>query len=187
MRQTAVVTLARVLLFFFQAEDGIRDLTVTGVQTCALPISPVAEGERAIVVAAAGPESHALGVKAHQRQEHHVQPARAEALPRLRLGDPQAIALERAAHLDELHGARGAPPVDARQVDAAAAAARQRDERRGIELFGERRIDGDAPARAQVHLAVDVARYAERSEEHTSELQSQSNLVCRLLLEKKKK
>src|SRR2546430_10252106 len=27
------------LVFFFQAEDGIRDLTVTGVQTCALPIS----------------------------------------------------------------------------------------------------------------------------------------------------
>src|SRR2546430_11154999 len=26
------------LSFFFQAEDGIRDLTVTGVQTCALPI-----------------------------------------------------------------------------------------------------------------------------------------------------
>src|SRR5437867_4738589 len=25
--------------FFFQAEDGIRDRTVTGVQTCALPIS----------------------------------------------------------------------------------------------------------------------------------------------------
>src|SRR2546430_10959420 len=25
-------------IFFFQAEDGIRDLTVTGVQTCALPI-----------------------------------------------------------------------------------------------------------------------------------------------------
>src|SRR2546427_6163867 len=27
--------------FFFQAEDGIRDLTVTGVQTCALPISTI--------------------------------------------------------------------------------------------------------------------------------------------------
>src|SRR3989337_4473744 len=26
-------------VFFFQAEDGIRDATVTGVQTCALPIS----------------------------------------------------------------------------------------------------------------------------------------------------
>src|SRR2546430_4467809 len=32
-----------------------------------------------------------------------------------------------------------------------------------------------------------VTDYATRSEEHTSELQSQSNLVCRLLLEKKKK
>src|SRR2546427_220406 len=29
------------LFFFFQAEDGIRDLTVTGVQTCALPICNV--------------------------------------------------------------------------------------------------------------------------------------------------
>src|SRR2546430_2475527 len=28
-----------IVCFFFQAEDGIRDLTVTGVQTCALPIS----------------------------------------------------------------------------------------------------------------------------------------------------
>src|SRR5699024_12195795 len=27
--------------FFFQAEDGIRDRNVTGVQTCALPISPL--------------------------------------------------------------------------------------------------------------------------------------------------
>src|SRR5437867_10796727 len=27
-----------VIVFFFQAEDGIRDRTVTGVQTCALPI-----------------------------------------------------------------------------------------------------------------------------------------------------
>src|SRR5437763_16172910 len=26
--------------FFFQAEDGIRDTSVTGVQTCALPIAP---------------------------------------------------------------------------------------------------------------------------------------------------
>ena len=26
-------------IFFFQAEDGIRDIGVTGVQTCALPIS----------------------------------------------------------------------------------------------------------------------------------------------------
>ena len=31
-----------VLFFFFQAEDGIRDWSVTGVQTCALPISILA-------------------------------------------------------------------------------------------------------------------------------------------------
>src|SRR5690349_23625888 len=30
---------AHLFFFFFQAEDGIRDLYVTGVQTCALPIS----------------------------------------------------------------------------------------------------------------------------------------------------
>src|SRR5256886_2858790 len=30
-------------VFFFQAEDGIRDLTVTGVQTCALPIYFISE------------------------------------------------------------------------------------------------------------------------------------------------
>src|SRR3989475_8210040 len=34
--------------------------------------------------------------------------------------------------------------------------------------------------------AVKVSDFTQRSEEHTSELQSQSNLVCRLLLEKKK-
>src|SRR5256885_6783984 len=32
------------LFFFFQAEDGIRDYKVTGVQTCALPISGKASG-----------------------------------------------------------------------------------------------------------------------------------------------
>src|SRR5207248_11613841 len=31
------------LIFFFQAEDGIRDRTVTGVQTCALPISDLVQ------------------------------------------------------------------------------------------------------------------------------------------------
>src|SRR2546430_3164958 len=52
------------MFFFFQAEDGIRDLTVTGVQTCALPIlSPPRDGagdlrqlpQRAAVVAPEDP------------------------------------------------------------------------------------------------------------------------------------
>src|SRR2546430_9108931 len=85
------------LCFFFQAEDGIRDLTVTGVQTCALPISGFGAWMGAI--------------------QARMEAALARLLP-------------------------------------------------------------------QAHLA--PARLHERSEEHTSELQSQSNLVCRLLLEKKK-
>src|SRR3989475_8691245 len=37
-----------------------------------------------------------------------------------------------------------------------------------------------------IYLTIRLRLVAHRSEEHTSELQSQSNLVCRLLLEKKK-
>src|SRR5438132_11865749 len=44
------------LFFFFQAEDGIRDHCVTGVQTCALPISPFVS-----VTAGAGPRRLVLG------------------------------------------------------------------------------------------------------------------------------
>src|SRR6266567_3250625 len=64
------------MIFFFQAEDGIRDLTVTGVQTCALPISstsvqtanrrerhplgaPSESGELANAAASRGPASWA--------------------------------------------------------------------------------------------------------------------------------
>src|SRR5256886_6440924 len=44
------------VFFFFQAEDGIRDLTVTGVQTCALPISALAQQPRgACASCASGP------------------------------------------------------------------------------------------------------------------------------------
>src|SRR2546430_12175854 len=41
VRKRAIVDNRAGVFFFFQAEDGIRDLTVTGVQTCALPISLV--------------------------------------------------------------------------------------------------------------------------------------------------
>src|SRR5688572_6919053 len=46
-------------VFFFQAEDGIRDLTVTGVQTCALPIFPPA---------------HSVGCPSHCVTERHRRP-----------------------------------------------------------------------------------------------------------------
>src|SRR5690554_7010418 len=46
-----------IVFFFFQAEDGIRDADVTGVQTCALPISETIGGEtRTIVIRPDGSE-----------------------------------------------------------------------------------------------------------------------------------
>src|SRR5258708_39178231 len=44
-----------VFVFFFQAEDGIRDDLVTGVQTCALPISPRPRRTAAHSLARCGP------------------------------------------------------------------------------------------------------------------------------------
>src|SRR5256885_5450212 len=112
-----VGTVAYRVFFFFQAEDGIRDYKVTGVQTCALPIY------------------------GHAR-------------------DP-AGAFGRIAFLDQL------PVAEEGGADVVL-----------LEVEGEA---GDAVLELQ-HLERD-----RRSEEHTSELQSPCNLVCRLLLEKKKK
>src|SRR5256885_7623197 len=100
--------------FFFQAEDGIRDYKVTGVQTCALPISSKA------------------GLK-----ENDV--------------------------VTEINGQR---------VEGSA-------------QF--RRMIREIPGGRNVQLSVwRDGKQQNRSEEHTSELQSPCNLVCRLLLEKKK-
>src|SRR5256886_8806226 len=38
------------VFFFFQAEDGIRDLTVTGVQTCALPILQIHQLDNGLTI-----------------------------------------------------------------------------------------------------------------------------------------
>src|SRR6266853_4755321 len=49
------------------------------------------------------------------------------------------------------------------------------------------RVPGTSPATGPRAALAPARSRSRRSEEHTSELQSQSNLVCRLLLEKKKK
>src|SRR2546430_13600387 len=112
------------MCFFCQAEDGIRDLTVTGVQTCALPILVVL-AQRAGV--APGPAA-----------------ASAFVIQAVSLGSGVAVVAAVTPH--------SAPPLRLALAGLAA-----------------------------------LATILVRSEEHTSELQSQSNLVCRLLLEKKKK
>src|SRR2546427_2311138 len=57
----------RIFFFFFQAEDGIRDLTVTGVQTCPLPIShrvveAVLGGEADVGIMSYPPTNRALSI-----------------------------------------------------------------------------------------------------------------------------
>src|SRR5688500_19224853 len=101
--------------FFFQAEDGIRDYKVTGVQTCALPICLSTEERSATCSSSSSRTSCSM-----------------EVLRRF------------------------------------ASALRARTTRAGTSLI--------------VSVAIAVML---RSEEHTSELQSPCNLVCRLLLEKK--
>src|SRR5688572_31837843 len=67
----------------------------------------------------------------------------------------------------------------------------RRDARRGFQRLNRGHAVIDEHLQFLRAVAVrehaDVAAVDDRSEEHTSELQSQSNLVCRLLLEKKKK
>src|SRR2546422_3001921 len=110
------------VFFFFQAEDGIRDVAVTGVQTCALPISPA--------------EAIAHTVVLH--------------------GAPIGVSAEGFALAGDVHLWLGNLAPEDYTVPTP---------------------DG-RPATRQ---------FAGRSEEHTSELQSRLHLVCRLLLEKKKK
>src|SRR5699024_11468348 len=105
--------------FFFQAEDGIRDRNVTGVQTCALPISQeIREFLIEKVSATGGHLGPNLGVVELTMALHRVFDAPSDPL-----------------------------------------------------IF-------DTGHQAYVHKIL-------RSEEHTSELQSRFDLVCRLLLEKK--
>src|SRR2546430_11301711 len=57
---------------------------------------------------------------------------------------------------------------------------------RAIRVILQKLVDAIVSASNEARIREQV-EMAGRSEEHTSELQSQSNLVCRLLLEKKKK
>src|SRR5207245_2693075 len=76
------------VFFFFQAEDGIRDATVTGVQTCALPISP-GRGRRLPQRRLGGDAARGLPQGGHAREEprpcdhrlHHCQPGLHPVLP----------------------------------------------------------------------------------------------------------
>src|SRR5256886_2872461 len=96
--------------------------------------------------------------------------------------EPEAHALERNLVLRGESGRR-----DLALDPAVSEAARDQDAVRVLEASRPLFLQVDRFDPFQFHVdARRRARMMERSEEHTSELQSQSNLVCRLLLEKKK-
>src|SRR2546422_5250115 len=70
--------------FFFQAEDGIRDVAVTGVQTCALPISGFEEAAAAIAAWV-----HFDGCEAERGE-----PRRDRGEPRRQPGHPRRLDLD---------------------------------------------------------------------------------------------
>src|SRR2546426_3545435 len=101
--------------FFFQAEDGIRDYKVTGVQTCALPISFVAELEDVVIdrrrrherPEAVAPRDQVLALEQLQRlPEGHERDAEARREPALgvepRPGTERALADPRTQRLGDL-------------------------------------------------------------------------------------
>src|SRR2546425_10473139 len=109
------------MFFFFQAEDGIRDKLVTGVQTCALPISLEARS------------TALLTDKLHISQELHLDGDRAVALARL---TPPAGDVERKSPrvIAALSGLRGggkdfADGVEGFQVSSGVRAGRSADRR----------------------------------------------------------
>src|SRR2546430_13430019 len=73
------------IFFFFQAEDGIRDLTVTGVQTCALPICVQKFDSAAISLASVsgGGANRSVAVLDHWTPQNP-----SNTVPRAIVGDP---------------------------------------------------------------------------------------------------
>src|SRR6266446_7567245 len=61
-----------IFFFFFQAEDGIRDYKVTGVQTCALPISSWPPGQPRVVNAPASTPTTAMRRSEERREGKSV-------------------------------------------------------------------------------------------------------------------
>src|SRR3989454_9554963 len=173
--------------FFFQAEDGIRDYKVTGVQTCALPISAAPHEPR--------PGARRCGSDARRRRA-----------PAWRLAPfPGPSRRRRHARRDVRRRAQVHP-----QLDPGSEALAARPRRPGGRLLARSLGGGEAgdpvnrsttprghvarePRVAPRLLQLGVVELATlltacappspyRSEEHTSELQSPCKLLCRLLL-----
>src|SRR5688500_2095333 len=126
-----------VFFFFFQAEDGIRDYKVTGVQTCALPIS--AHGPRALV--------QLLLLRARQapRPEGAGHPAERGEELRLREGDRHRVRVRGG-------GARAEPRLEAAALRERSGAARLEPGRRDEPRDRTGLLPRDTAADGELHV-----------------------------------
>src|SRR3989449_8611046 len=152
------------LFFFFQAEDGIRDVAVTGVQTCALPICCSIWCASRTALCARKPCARTWAGPGRSSCRN------ASQSPCWSPRESFREARRRGPHQPQPRARSGARVAHRRAC--------RRLQR--IPLAG-----GLRAARPAGEFLYD--RVHGRSEEHTSELQSRLHLVCRLLLEKKKK
>src|SRR5256884_6543545 len=91
-----------ILYFFFQAEDGIRDVAVTGVQTCALPISARKRQQRDVARPLDGHAQPALVARAHAR--HSARQNLSALLHELRQDVRALVVDRRSTRLNSSHG-----------------------------------------------------------------------------------
>src|SRR2546425_5766860 len=164
--------------FFFQAEDGIRDKLVTGVQTCALPIF---YDKMAKALEHKGSKDKDY-LRARDQISNELMGIRFTARTVERLSDSVR------SLVDEIRRHE-------RQIHDICVEKAQMPRQHFIRIFagteGSRRwLTGDINAaqpwsEALRRLEPSILELLGRSEEHTSELQSLAYLVCRLLLEKK--
>src|SRR5688572_3823969 len=148
--------------FFFQAEDGIRDLTVTGVQTCALPIfpgalaaiAPLSQVEMQMVAVQRvrlrpHPDAEQLATAAMRRAKECAG-ALVRAVPALQHRHPPAVGKREAGDVDRIGEAVLAEPRALPAVDRATGISAERLDSldRAAEQLSRRRLDDVAhPAR----------------------------------------
>src|SRR2546422_10843897 len=135
------------MFFFFQAEDGIRDVAVTGVQTCALPISAARRdardpGER-IHLRLPGAGGGQRWARAPRRADSSFQPHRP--------GPPRAVPADLApparSRSRDRHGPAAASPLR----PAAEARGTRRRERYGREPHFDQLPPGPRTAGDELH------------------------------------
>src|SRR5207248_2905734 len=164
---------------FFQAEDGIRDRTVTGVQTCALPIYP-APGARVSSARRAGSRGSAQRDQVHLGRAHEVvlrEPAdrvggESDAAVVVADLEVRVVVLDVGDVRERVHEAHGAVEVAEGELAADGARAlgqrpvardlREESLRLGAGEWGDPALTGPALARGELAHASPEARITAR-------------------------